>query len=590
MVRVGAVRRLHPVVAAGVALLLLQLVLRGVLASSSWFFQDDFYLAAQASRGLTAGFLLQDYSGHLMPLGLLLVWATTAIAPLTWGPPLAVMLAMQLATGLVLLRTLLLVVGRRAVALVPLALFVLTPLTFNSLLWWANGLQAMPNLLALVVAVDGHLRYLRWGRRRHAVQSLLAVAVGLAFYEKVLLVPLLLALLTVLPLARERGWGRLSAPWERRWYWGAHVLLATAYAGLYLARTGGVGGAPSPPGDWPAVLGTAGRSVAVALAGGPWRAEGAMPVAAHVAPPEAVVAVVVAGIGALVAWTVARGGRRAVDAWLVLTAYVLLDVALLIAGRGELAPFLARDPRYYADAAPVAALALALALRAALEGERRPVLSRRTAVVFSLASAAVVVGSVQSTVVLGSLAGRNDARGYVDAMRSALRADPDVALADSPAAPTAIVEAFLGGDASVQRVLEPLPEGDRLRTAGARLRVFDRRGRLVEGVLLGRLHAPPGEDGDCGYEVKNGWLTVPLGSSGRSYDGHVKVAYVTGTARLGGIDVAGRRHPVIWHAGVHEWWVPVDGEIDDVLISAVQEEDALCITDVEAGRMWPPLE
>ena len=89
-----------------------------------------------------------------MPAGLLLVWATTEIAPLAWGPPLAVMLLMQLAAGLVLARTLLLVVGRRAAALVPLALFALTPLTLNSVLWWGSGMQALPHLLSLVLAVD----------------------------------------------------------------------------------------------------------------------------------------------------------------------------------------------------------------------------------------------------------------------------------------------------------------------------------------------------------------------------------------------------------------------------------------------------
>ncbi len=594
VVQPGALRRPPLVVQVGLAVLLLQLLLRGALASASWFFQDDFVLAAQASRGLTAGFLFQDYSGHIMPGGMFLVWATTALSPLGWGPPLAVVLLLQLATGLVVLRTLLLVVGTRAAALVPLAVLVLSPLTFNSVLWFGSGIQALPNLLALAVAVDGHLRHQRWGRARHAAQSLLGVAFGLAFYEKVLLVPALLVLLSVLPLAEGRGRRRLAGLWARKGYWAAHIGLGTAYLTLYFLRTGEVDGSASTPSDWPTVVQEAARTVAVALVGGPWRTRGDALVGVHVAPPTVVVVAVAAGLAALVGWTVARGGRRALDAWLVLVLYVLLDAALLIVGRGPLAPFLASDPRYFADAVPVAALALGLALRAVLDAHpaagSRPLLSRRTGLAWAAAGAVVVVGSVQSTVVLGTAAGRNDARGYVAAMRASLRDDPDVTVGDTPASRLAIVRAFLGGDASVEQVLEPLPEAARFRTPGSRLRVFDQRGRLVEGILLHRVAAPRGKDGDCGYRVDRS-LTVPLDAPGPTYEGHVRVTYLTGASRFGEIEAGGRRFPVVFHKGLNDWWVPVSGtRLDDVVVRAPAMASALCVTSVEAGRMWPPRE
>jgi hypothetical protein len=406
----------------------------------------------------------------------------------------------------------------------------------------------------------------------------------------------LLVLFSVLPLSRERVLGRLVALRDQRAYWGAHGLLAAAYAVLYLVLTGGPDGQRSPPGDWWTVTVEAVRTVTVALVGGPWRGVGDMPVAAHLAPPAGValaVAVVAAGF---VGWTVVRGGGAALDAWLVLVAYLALDIALLVSARGALAPFLASDPRYYADAAPVAALALALALRAVQDRDvARPVRVAAPGARGRLRAAAVLVaaavfagGSLVTTIALGQQAERYSARGYVDRMRGALRAEPDVTLADSPAAPVAIVEAFLGGQASVAQVLAPLPEADRLTRPGRRLRVFDREGRLVAGILLGRVFADAGPDGDCGYQVSDQPRAVPLAGPPRTYVGHVKVSYFTGTTRPGAITVAGRRHRVVFEEGVHDWWVPVDGRLDEVVVDAPAEDNALCLTAVEAGRAWPP--
>ena len=39
---------------------------------------------------------------------------------------------------------------------------------------------------------------------------------------------------------------------------------------------------------------------------------------------------------------------------------------------------------------------------------------------------------------------------------------------------------------------------------------------------------------------------------------------------------------------MNQWWVPVDGVLDKVVVHAADAADALCITGVEAGRMWPP--
>ena len=68
-------------------------------------------------------------------------------------------------------------------------MFLFTPMALADLSWWAVGTQSVPIQLALAMAVDQHVRYIRTGRIRNAVFAALWVLFGLAFFEKAAAIP-----------------------------------------------------------------------------------------------------------------------------------------------------------------------------------------------------------------------------------------------------------------------------------------------------------------------------------------------------------------------------------------------------------------
>src|SRR5205807_1194400 len=79
------------------------------------------------------------------------------------------LVAMRALAGLALLRALRTLFGNRMALLLPLAVFLFTPIALTDLSWWAVGCQAVPVQLALAMAVDQHVRYIRTGRIRNVV-------------------------------------------------------------------------------------------------------------------------------------------------------------------------------------------------------------------------------------------------------------------------------------------------------------------------------------------------------------------------------------------------------------------------------------
>lgn len=582
----------------GVALLLLaQLVLRAWAGSGAYFWQDDFRLVRQSLDGLTRDFLLQDYAGHLMPGGMAWAWALGRVAPLDWDLALAGLLAIQLATGIVLARTLLGLFGRRMAVLLPLGLYALSPLAMNSFLWWSNGIQLLPTQLALVVAVDGHVRFLRDGRRRHAAQAVLAVVGGLAFYEKAVLAPGLLALLTLLPLARDTGLRRVTGPLRRHpVYWGAHAAVVAGYTAVYLSLTSSLQAAAPTASGVLDVATFAARTLVTGVVGGPWQAPDGLPspVQAFAAPPSPVLAAATALVGLVVLGSLAVRRGAAARAWTVLVAYLAVDVALVVVGRLDLVgPWIAADPRYYTDAVPVAALALGLALLPTTDPAETAARPRPAALPTGrwrdaalVVVAALIAGSVVSTLSLGRLAERNSVRPYVDGLRAQLAAAPGTAVADGPV-PTHVMWGLFGPYARVSTVLGPLPEGRRVGAPADDLRVFTTDGELVPAGFVGATATPPGPDGACGSRlVPGGTLTLPLPHEGTA--SHVRLEWLTGRPATAVVEVGPARHVVRLDAGVRRLHLPVGGPVERVVIRDVEGESVVCVLGAVAGTVLPP--
>src|SRR6185312_5360089 len=170
-------------VVAGI-LIVLQLVVRGVLAFRGYFYWDDLILTGRAGTQniLSASYLFDDHDGHVMPAAFLIAGAITRLAPLNWVGPAMSLVVLQLFASLALLRALYVILGWRPVLLLPLTFALFTPLAVPGFAWWAAALNSLPMLAALAWACADAILLVRTGNQRYALTALLAYFIGLLFF------------------------------------------------------------------------------------------------------------------------------------------------------------------------------------------------------------------------------------------------------------------------------------------------------------------------------------------------------------------------------------------------------------------------
>ncbi len=86
------------VVPGGRRLIGVQLAVRGWVAASGYFWQDDLIVDRHAPATgplFTSDFLLYDHDGHFMPAGFLLTGVCTELAPLEWWPMVVSLVLLQ---------------------------------------------------------------------------------------------------------------------------------------------------------------------------------------------------------------------------------------------------------------------------------------------------------------------------------------------------------------------------------------------------------------------------------------------------------------------------------------------------------------
>lgn len=630
--RSAAAALADPVERTCYGLVLLSLAIWGWAASRSYFRHDDFiYFHRAVTEPLTLDFLFTGYQGHLMPGQFLIVEGIVELAPLSWTAAVAVVLLFRLVACVAAVRLLVALFGRRPGILAPLALYLFSPLLVLPFLWWAAALQVLSLQAALVLAALAHVRWLRSGRPRDAALSVAAVAGGLLFWEKALLIPVVLVGLGL--LARRAG---LPAAAGRALpYWAAHGLLVTGYLALYLTRTEGAGrdASAASVGDVAAlareaVLG----GFLPGLVGGPWRGGyfGSLP------PEPAVGAVVVAAVlvAAVVAVTCLLRPRIAVPAWLGLAVYLGFDVGLVAGLRLDfLGPALGRDPRYTADAVVVAALALGFALLplagarthtadavagpepdlfaerparpeppgdgpAAAPGDRlarlRDRLTTRPAASGPVPPSLVLLAAyLVSCLITTGLSAQHMAdtsgREYVETARGELAQQAGVSVWDG-AVPDDVLGGVFNDNARVSRVFSSLPEPPRFNEPTADLRMVDGLGLLRGVTMLAEARGVPGPNPDCGYGVQAGQQReVPLAGVTRDRRQVVRVGYYNGRAVPGAVTVDGVPVRVTFQQGLHYVYVVAPGPVRSVGLSVDASEvgAGFCATDVVVGQPWP---
>ncbi|WP_280469888.1 hypothetical protein [Nocardia brasiliensis] len=213
---VGRSWRVPPVLLVAGGLIALQLLLRGWVAASGYFYWDDLILVGRAGRYplLSTELLLHNHDGHFMPLAFAAAGGVTPGAPLVWAGPVLVLVLGQFAVSAAVLRLLRLLLGLRWALLVPLVFFLFSPVTLPAFAWWSAALNTLPLQFALAWVIGDALLLLRTGRHRYAISGIVVLAVALLFFEKSAIVPFVafaVAALTQYLDRQQHGVGRGSA-------------------------------------------------------------------------------------------------------------------------------------------------------------------------------------------------------------------------------------------------------------------------------------------------------------------------------------------------------------------------------------------
>lgn len=596
--------RLDRVAAVAVALIVVSVAWRAGLATRGWFSQDEFVIAAQAlDARLDADFLLRTFNNHLMPGGLLTAWLMVRLAGFaTW--PWVLMLAVgQAAVGVAVYRLLRDLLRPGWGLLVPLALFLFSPLTLEVSSLWLVGLLLLPVQLALVLAVRAQVRYLRSGRRGHLAMVALWLLFGLLFDPKALLIAPLLFLLTVFLFTDGSPWRSLVTAVRRHWpAWLLLTVLSGAYLAFYLTRPARALDQLTSPGQVLTFLGDlVGATVVPGLLGGPWRW-----VYAGDGPPLVDPYPVAMWLSWLVLATLvvvtARRRRSAARAWLLLACYLGLVAALFAVTRlgGALGPMVGTVPRFVADVVPVAAICIGVALFGLREDSEEtryvpgPLPGGPWAFDFSALGrvaiavlVAVGLGTVWSTVKFGDNWSTKHGREYLATAQAELAAAPADTVFLDTIVPDRVVAGYFWPDNLQSHFFRPAERRPEFVEVAELPVTFDAEGRIrpvrIEGVKV-----LPGQVPDCGHLVESGRTTrIPLEAPVEEWRYVVEFGYLssgdaTATMRLG---EATREIPL--RGGLNQLYFPLLGAGDAVEVTISTPDIAVCTRLITVGRVVP---
>ena len=572
-------------------LVVLQLLLRTWVAASGYFWQDDLIVASRAVSMplLSSEFLMYDHDGHFMPAGFLLTGIFTHLAPLQFWPLVVAMVVMQALASLAVWRLLRLLLGDRPVLLVPLLLYLFSPLTLPAFSWWMAAVNALALQAGMAWVAADAVQLVRTGRIRFAVTGSIACALALAFFEKSIVVPVV-AFAVVVLLQRAAGDPApiMSALRCGRWLWTGLALVLAVWGWAYSSVVGSPAIGPDGAGTVPQAIGLVRtgvlRGLLPALVGGPltWDA------GAWADPPQAMT--VIGGLAVLVAvvWSARRRRGCGVIWWLV-AGYVAACAAAMVLGRLTVmtADVLALSLRYFSDSALVIAIALALVLQAPARTEparHRLLTGHGTRLVAVGAVAAFVLASLWSTVTYTRAWSAISTHDYLIAAEKSL-AEADVPLLDHPVPPDVLwALAFPRNLAS--QVFAPLEDRPEFSRATPELLMLDGSGHLADARVAPLRWIQEGEFEGCGHPVGDRRTTVvPLDGPLVPWDWTVQLNYLAGADGVLEVSLDGEsvRTPV--QRGPNTVFLRVLGGGENLHVRSRTAGVAVCLDSGVVGRM-----
>jgi hypothetical protein len=607
----------HQVLLIGLGLILLELIWKSKFLHHFYFRQDDFHFTELALQyGLTWKYLGYVGSGHLHPGVLFLVWILAKAAPYNWAAASWMSLLLIAIASLACLRMLLTLLGNRPAVLIPLTLFLVTPLTLPDDSWWSSAIESLPLQVTVFLAVTSQVHYVRSGRFRHAVAAACWLALGLAFFEKAVAIPVVLFALTVGFLIDGPIMTSIRLSLRRYWRaWALYALVVGAYLAVLLPALQHSTVHPKPTSlgtivtfSWSLVR----QTLLPSLLGGPWNwSQTGYNAIAYTQAPASLVWLSAFAACAIIALSVIVR-RRAWRAWGILALWVLFaDVVPMLLGRLATAGFaqiLSLDTRYVADAAPVAALSVALAFwpvarsgtEAAAAGSARAPRDDFAGPVWQVVGVAlaaiVVVGSFWSASRYEKVTALYNYAGNVyllHAKDSLAALPPGTVIADRPMNPVVMWNIYYLNYADQSVALAPMESSTTKRNVRwethfdgtvVRLLMFNPYGELVKANVAGvRAEAPPAN----GCEpVRQGVATLRFPKPSAPTTGILRIGYLAGPHAGGRVAIryGSTTLSLTPQKGLHSAYFSVSGSASQVTVT-MPTSGGICVGDVEAGNL-----
>ena len=596
---------------AAVVLIGARLYLASAVLSHAYFFEDDFVLFDWALKSrFDWHFLGTNYQGHFMPGSLALVWVLDRVSVYDWTLASTVNLAFLAAASFAALRLLRTMFTSRPGILVPLAIYLFSPIMLPGLTFWATTLQWLPTQLAILMALNAHIRYIRTDRYLHAVAAAAWVAFGLLFDEVNVLTPALLLALTSAFLLPGR-WPQSLAEGLRRYWraWLLYLVLAVGYGLVFVHQLATSIEKPAKPGQFSNVLTFTSEIFRVSfipgVLGGPWHwlthslGNGTPANYAYATefPPLTELSWAVAAFVVLVTLWYRRHAWRA---WAILAAWILASAVVpLVIGRiglGANPSILGDDLHYLADSMPIVAVCLGLAFWP-LTGEENAYRAHPARWLPRVGAGAVLTaflaGSLWSYYSYEHATSAVAAKSYIATATEAMASAPTGAeIVGTPVPPFIETWVYFGHYADTSRVLGPLAStAQRLRWSDApigvfsNLMIFDGVGRLWQSVLVeGQTVHAPAADG-C-WQVGSRVTSIRLGGPLYHWGWEINMNYV-GPAATMAVLFGGTWHDVQLPAGLHTVWVPAPGAGSVVQVKLLSGGPRECISSLSIGNMVP---
>lgn len=585
--------QVNRVAAAAAVLIVVQLVVRGVLAFGGDFYWDDLILVGRAgTQGLfSPSYLFDDHDGHVMPAAFLLAGIITKLAPLNWFWPALSLVVLQALASLALLRALWVIVGWRPVLLVPLTFALFTPLAVPGFTWWSAALNSLPMLTAMCWFVADAILLDRTGHRKYAATALAAFLGGLLFFEKSVVIPFVaFAVVALLAHLRGDGWSAVTRTWRRgAMLWVPAGALTAAWIALYLVVVNQKRWSTDLSMTWSLLQRSFTHGVLPGLVGGPWRWDRWVPSSPWAEPSSLVIGLGAFALGATILLTCYRKQRLGL-VWLTLLGYLVASEVPIYLMRSSAftALLLAQTLRYLPDLVVVATLLAAVGLTA----PNRPgsgyldSSTRRTAAV-TLVLTLFVGSSMVSTVTYLRSWRNNPASPYIANVKESLAAvATGPAVLDQEVDPLVLQNVVRPENmlSHMFALVRPRPE---IGSTTTQLRMFDRYGHLLDAQVTWVRAITEGPVPGCGYLVQS-THTMPLSGPLLPADWIVELNYLANTdGAVWASFTNGPKVRVPVRPGLNRVFIRLPGSGNSLTLQPITQSLSLCVAVGPVGALAP---